>query len=567
MYPARRRLLARTSPLSLFLPWTLALSAETIEFKPFPKQAEFAAIPPTIKEGFFGGAAGPGKSFSLLMDPILKGYHNFPRFHGIIFRETFKQLEASLVLESHHLYGPYAKYNANEHCWTFASGAKIRFGYLARDEQVHDHDTEQYQYVAFDELTAFSRHRYMYLVHSRLRSTISSLVPYSRCASNPLGIGHSWVKERFIKPAPQGGVLIREWMVNSETKHRDLIKRIFIKARITDNPILMKEDPTYILSLQQLPEAEKKSKLYGDWDAIAGSVFTEFRTVRMIDEPENALHVVEPFVIPAHWPVVLAIDWGFEALCWAGFFAISPEGNVYLCEERSWRHTKISVWTNELAVAAAKYHNLKTPVVLDRSAWAQRGEEQTIAQQVEDGLGLQVEQSDSDRISGKNLLHEYLRFKPREFNPPPEGYDPEVEATLYRRKGEKAAEAYRLLFEPRAPELNLPIFRLFNTCPLAQEAIVNCVSNPKDPEDVLEFDGDDPYDGTRYGLKRVHKYFNEIATADKHLKRREQILETYRQTGDMTRMYREMEHFENASMVPQGVRRYNRVRAMRRAYR
>lgn len=532
-----------------------------VDVKLFPKQETFAAIPVTIKEAFFGGAAGPGKSFMLLMDPLLRKYHMHPRFHGILFRESFPQLEESLIHESQTWYKLFGgTYNGTEHHWTFPSGAKIRFSYLAKDEQSYDHDTAQYNYVAFDELTAFTRFRWMYLVHSRCRTTVEGLPAYARAASNPLGIGHGWVKERFIDPAPEGGRIIAERMPDGS-----LVKRIFIKARVTDNPLIMERDPNYINSLMLLPEAEKRSKLYGDWDAIAGAVFREFRTLHNMDEPENAVHVVDPFTIPDYWPVFIAIDWGFSALCWAGFFAVSPDGRVYLFREMSWRQVKISVWGADLARAAIEYPGLRTPLTLDKSAWGQRGEEKTLAEQVAEATGFEVEKSDSDRVGGKMLIHDYLRWtkRPPRYIPP-EGYRQDIEEKLYRIKGADAAADYKRLFDPEPEETNLPRYQIFRSCPLAINALVQASSDPKNPEDTIEYDGDDPYDGQRYGLKRAHRYFEEAHQAGSSVGRREAIVEKLHKSGDMNAFYREMDKLEEDELVAEGpVRRYNRIRSGR----
>jgi Terminase large subunit, T4likevirus-type, N-terminal len=525
-------------------------------FKPFPKQAEFFAIPTSIKEGFFGGAAGPGKSTAILMDPIMKQFHLHPRFHGIIFRQTFRQLEESLIMESQHLYSMVGgRYSGKpEYCWTFPSGAKIRFSYLERDEQVYDHDTAQYHYAGFDELTAFTRFQYMYIVHSRVRTTVQGLPAYSRSASNPLGIGHAWVKERFITPCKEGRKVIREIMPDGE-----IVKRIFIPGRATDNPKIMEEDPQYLTSLSLLPEAEKRSKLYGDWDAVSGQVFTELRTQQMPDEPNNALHVIPAFMIPTHWPVILSIDWGFDAMTWAGFLAIAPNEQVYLCQEFARKKTKIKLWAADLALLSKQYANLKTPVTLDGSAFGNRGEEKTLAEQIEEGLGLQVERADKDRVGGKLLLHEYLRFTPAPAKYiPAGGFSKAIEERIYRLKGQDAAAQYKAYFEPEKPEVNLPKLKIFDTCPLAINALLSCTSNPKKLEDVLEFAGDDPYDGLRYGIKRVHRYFEESREKDNVLVKKDKILEKYAQSGDVTALYRDMEKFEDeqrSSMA--GVRRYN----------
>lgn len=537
--------------------------APRLDIKLFPKQEQFASIPTSIKEGFFGGSAGPGKSFMLLLDPLLRQLHQHPRFHGILFRESYPQLKESLILESQAWYPHFGGvYNGTDHVWKFPSGAEIRFSYLSDDVQASDHDTAQYNYVAFDELTKFSRYCWMYLVHSRCRTTVDNLPAYARAASNPLGPGHAWVKERFITPFPEGGKIIAERMPDGE-----LVKRIFIKARVTDNPLIMEKDPSYINSLMLLPEAEKRSKLYGDWDAIAGAVFTEFRQLRNIDEPINAVHVIDPFPVPPYWPVFVAIDWGFSAMCWIGFFAVSPLGQVFLCREKSFIRTKVSIWGAELCQLFSEYPGLRSPVTLDRSAWNDRGDEKTLSEQIEEAIGLPVEKSDSDRIGGKMLLHEYLRWSPRPPRYlPPGGFSEEVEATLYRRFGEERAISYRKYFDPDPEELNLPRYQIFKTCPLAINALVSCVSDPRDPEDVKEWDGDDPYDGQRYGLKRAHRYFSEAVAMGSREGEREKILAKYREDGDMTGLYRRMEFFESKKASSDGpVRRYNRVRSGRSA--
>ena len=110
-------------------------------------------MPSSIFEGFYGGAAGGGKSEVLLMDPIVKRYIDHPSFHGIIFRRTFRQLDESLIPRAKEKYGLFgAKYNDQKKEFRFPSGATIRFGYLETDDHAHDHQTAEYNYAAFDEL-------------------------------------------------------------------------------------------------------------------------------------------------------------------------------------------------------------------------------------------------------------------------------------------------------------------------------------------------------------------------------------------------------------------------------
>jgi hypothetical protein len=510
------------------------------QWKPFPRQSEFLALPTSIYEALFGGAAGPGKSEVLLMDPVVRGYHLHPRFHGIVFRETYKQLDESLIMRAKQLYEPLGGgYNGNEHCWTFPSGAKMRFSYLAKDSDAVKYDTAEFTYAGFDELTALSEYRYKYIAFSRVRKSVANLPCYVRAASNPGGIGHTWVRDRFVKPAINGRTVIREILDDGR-----IVKRIFIPGRVTDNLHIMKHNPEYVNNLMMLPEAEKRTKLYGDWFALAGAVFTEFRNLRMPDEPAHALHVIDPFAIPGYWPKIMAIDWGFSALCWIGWFAISPQSNVFLYRERGYKKTKIAIWASEVARISQFDENIKR-VKLDPSAWGNRGEEKTLDVQIKEHLGMTPEKGDNDRIGGKMLMHEFFRWKERpQRYVPEEGYKQEVEELIYRQKGAGEALKYRELFAPDEPEVNLPKFRIFNHCNYFIDAIQSCVYDPDNPEDVKPFDGDDPYDGGRYGIKAIEKYFQESKSGFEAANRAANIVQQFKDTGDMTNLYRQMETLE-----------------------
>ena len=273
------------------------------------------------------------------MDPIVKQLHLHPRFHGIVFRRTFRELEESLIPRAKYLYARFGGVGSDGgKVFTFPSGAVIRMSYLATDDDAHSHQSAEYNYAAFDELTHFTRYQYFY-VYTRVRSSVTGLPSYMRGASNPGGPGHTWVFKEFVEPCESGHVLLKRTMPNGKVE-----RSIFIPAKLTDNKVLLKNDPSYENNLMMLPEAEKRALLYGDWHAFSGQVFSEFRAKRIPTEPDNALHVIEPFDIPEWWPKMVIADWGFTAMTWVGFLAISPDDRAILYREYSCKKKYIAEW-------------------------------------------------------------------------------------------------------------------------------------------------------------------------------------------------------------------------------
>lgn len=506
---------------------------------PSPRQQEFVRLPDECFEGFYGGAAFGGKSEVLIMLPIVKGWINHPQFQGIIFRRTFPQLEESLIPRSYEWYPAFGgKYNETKHVWTFPSGATIRFGFMEKDKDARTHDTAQYNYVAFDELTHFSEYQYRYIT-SRVRKSKAGLPSVVRGASNPGNIGHSWVRARFIEPAPQGGVMLLD--PESQTY------RIFIPAKLQDNPAGMAADPGYYNRLKLLPEAERRAKMDGDWWAFAGQVFSEFRVSHRDGEPESAVHVIPAFEIPSYWRRILFVDWGYRAMTYAGWLAIAPDDRVFLYREYSCKKKNISEWGADLARISRIDGHLET-VIIDPSADQHRGQDKTILQQFIEASGFDyVEKADNDRISGKMLVHEFLRWvpKPNKYVPP-EGFKNETYDRILRTDGKKSAKEYAEMFQAQEPELNIPRLQIFDTCTHMVNTIPLCTYNEDEVgnvEDVAEWSGDDPYDALRYGLKAAHRYL--IDAFEMELRQKlGSIVQRYQTSHDTTQFYREMEAYD-----------------------
>ena len=133
-----------------------------------------------------------------------------PNYRALILRKTFPQLR-ELIDKTMQYYKPVfpkARYNASNHCWTFPSGAKIYFGSMFRAQDKYNYQGQQFDFIGVDELTHFTWEEYSYLM-SRNRPSGPGTQVYIRATANPGGIGHGWVKARFITPAPPGTRMVQ----------------------------------------------------------------------------------------------------------------------------------------------------------------------------------------------------------------------------------------------------------------------------------------------------------------------------------------------------------------------
>lgn len=266
-------------------------------------------------ETLFGGAAGGGKSYGQLVDGLLYAL-KYPKSKQIIFRSTFADLEKSLIRTSMNLYPlSIANYNDSKHTWKFKNGSIIDFGYIQYEKDVYQYQSAEYDVIRFDELTHFTEFMYTYMI-SRCRGAN----PYPKgikSSTNPGGVGHNWVKERFIDIGAPNVIHTCKLETGETTT------RIFIPSLVQDNKFMLTYDPDYIKRLDALPEKERKALKYGNWDIFDGQFFTEF---------DRNIHVIEPFVIPKNWYVYFVMDYGLDKL--AGYWiAIDYNNNAYVFRE------------------------------------------------------------------------------------------------------------------------------------------------------------------------------------------------------------------------------------------
>ncbi len=277
-------------------------------------------------EVLYGGAAGGGKSDALIIWLIVRA-QQFAGSRGIYFRRTFADLaRADAALDrSKVLLSGIAKYDEQDHRWTLPFGAgtpaTIDFGYLEHENDKYRYQSAQYGSMAFDELTQFYESQYLYML-SRNRTTIRGMRSLVRSGANPGGVGHDWVKRRFID-GKQPGVPFALPKAPGQVKTR---YGCFIPAKLQDNQVLMELDPDYWERLLALPETEREALAYGNWNIFEGQFFKEW-------SPER--HVCKPFKIPANWTRWTATDYGFADPFCTLWFARNPADryHVYIYRE------------------------------------------------------------------------------------------------------------------------------------------------------------------------------------------------------------------------------------------
>lgn len=346
----------------------------------------------TAFETLFGGAAGGGKSYGQLIDAFLYAL-KYSKSKQIIFRRTFPDLEKSLIRASLEVYPrEVATYNSSKHVWNFKNGSIIDFAYIDSEKDVYQYQSAEYDVIRFDELTHFTEFMYTYMI-SRCRGANF----YPKCiksSTNPGGVGHSWVKARFID--------IGERNVMHTFKEGT---RIFIPSLVQENRFLLEKDPDYVKRLDNLPEKERQALKFGNWDIFDGQFFTEFN---------RNIHVCTPFEIPKDWRIYRTRDYGLDmtAVCW---IAMDWKMNAYVYKE--------FYKSNLIVSSAAEEINAITNenIVIDYAPpdlWNRNRDTGKSTADIFAENGQFLTEADDNRKIGWLAVHEWLKVFPDEQGQP-----------------------------------------------------------------------------------------------------------------------------------------------------
>jgi len=357
-------------------------------------------------EVLYGGARGGGKSEAALMG-ALRHVDN-PEYKAIFFRRTYPQLQDLIdrARSRYRAFAPKARWQEAKHRFTFPSGAIINFAHMENELSGEDHRGKEYHYICFEELTYFSYKQYSDLITCS-RSSVKELIPKIIATTNPGGPGHIWVKDYFIDPAPPGTTII-----NKITG----LTRVFIPAKVWDNPILIANDPRYILKLRALPERDRKMQLEGEWNVFEGQALAEWNP---------AYHIISHREPDQNTTKFISMDWGYTKPFSVGWYEIDTYDRLY--KYREWYGVQydeegkvrgnVGIQKEIIDVAISIVQRTKEPisyVVCDPSMWAKHGHGGSIAAMLISKLPRtwSVIKGDNDRVQGKAQIHSRLRVRP-----------------------------------------------------------------------------------------------------------------------------------------------------------
>jgi hypothetical protein len=308
-----------------------------------------------IYECLYEGTRGPGKTDALLMDFaqfVGRGYQT--EWKGILFRREYKEFD-DIVEKSRKWFPrifPGAKFIASkgDYKWIFPDGEKLFFRTAKKASDYDSYHGHGYPWIGWEELTSWPNDELYIAMLSICRSAHPGMPRHYRATCNPWGVGHHWVKARFITPMPRGVVM-------EDEQGRE---RVAIHGEIWENKHLLENDPEYLKNLKSQTGAKLKAWLYGDWDIIAGDMFG--------DVWDRNVHIVQPFDVPRTWRIDRSFDWGSSRPYSVGWWAESdgcdimlPDGPKSTQRGDLYRIAELYGWTGkpnegtrELAVEVAR---------------------------------------------------------------------------------------------------------------------------------------------------------------------------------------------------------------------
>ena len=319
-----------------------------VVWKPLPGMQELALSCPA-NELLLEGTRGPGKSeiqLAIFRKWVGQGFGS--HWRGIIFDRAYKNLD-DLVIKSKRFFGSLGdgaewKASNKEYKWVWPTGEELLFRQLRTKDDYQNFHGQEYPYIGWNELTKYPDDS---LYEDMLSCNRSSFIPLPGSGvpniplrvistTNPLGVGHNWVKSRFIDRAAPGELqTIWKEVFNPKTQKREPIKRTLCRlfCSYKENIYLT---PEYMVFLESIKDENKRRAwLYGDWDITSGGA---------LDDVWSSANVVPRFKIPSTWRVDRSFDWGSSHPFSVGWWAEANGEEIVLPSGSRWAPVKGSLF-------------------------------------------------------------------------------------------------------------------------------------------------------------------------------------------------------------------------------
>lgn len=296
-------------------------------------QTEFCQT--TADYALYGGARGGGKTDALLAEATR--WNQFPDYKCLFLRKTFPQL-SEVMERAFKLYPQLGlKWEGERRLWRAYSGAFIQFGHCENEKDKYNYIGKEFHRIIYDQVERFTESQFQE-INTTLRTTNPNIPTQVLASANPGGVGHGWVKNRWIKkcrPIPNGNKIYNAdfniwWQpLKAGQPYKDEFNQIwqYYPALVFQNPQVMDNDRKYVNKLLALKYEKREAYLWGNWDVFLGQFFQEWRdeihVLRKKDVPK----------VPMHWDVLGACDYASSGWYFSLVAAITHNAEIIILEE------------------------------------------------------------------------------------------------------------------------------------------------------------------------------------------------------------------------------------------
>lgn len=478
-------------------------------------------------------------------------YVNHPDYRFLVLRSTSEDLEEYFTRFKQIAEPMGGHFTENPRRCKFPSGAEGLFFHMG-DDTWRKAQGRSFVRIVMEEATHVGEKVLIEFIKANRTKHERHMKCQIMLTANPNGPGLAWVNARYRYPMGGSVPLPSNKVYTCPYTGRT---RVYIHSTADDNPYFLQGNASYIKALDSLKthdETEYRRMRLGDFDCVESAFFGGFRKQRRPAEPENALHVVEPFNLAPWWPRAIGLDWGYSHPAGAVFGCWTPQGQLVL-----YREMKVSKMTPkevgaELARKAFKdleglpskhmmvylshdaFHRENGPTseadqiaegigeVLGADAafvYAPNEDEKTLApeaawesvRQRQASVGNKVVLTlvpaggGNKRRMGYNLMRDYMRWTPLV----EKQFDEQYAAMLMQREGALAYARYKIECDKAAQE-KLPVLQIFNTLPHLIQEIEAMQEDPKNTEQPLKQDGDDLCDGAVHVIANFRRTEEDV---------------------------------------------------------